>query len=356
MLAGLFELGLQAEGSGGALSRVPTPLNGPALAAATSSNSAGSAVRRKRRLTANTARYVVPRAARRVKYRRVSLWVIGAIGAAIFVAAVVPGMLLWWPTRHDRDARGGFGVSLVTGAVVALAIFALQILFELRLDRVDQQRQKQADQSNLELTIGLQKALPGIQLAGQEMDNFYFYGKNLRDANLAKAQLDGATFTGSDLACADFSGAVLTNVTAQRADLRGTVLTEANLADAILSNAHRRGAGCSGGDHTKLDDALLTDAVLDNVHLEESSFKDANLRGADLHSSHLERSDFTKAHLNGADLEHTDLSGSLLLGADLTGAQVGGAKLAGATYDSQTRWPAGFKQKRCSAGQTCTVR
>ena len=85
-----------------------------------------------------------------------SLWVIGGIGGVIFIAAVVPGMLLWWPARHRRDARSGFGVSLVTGAVVALAIFALQMMFEMRLDHVDQQRQRQAGRQNLELTIGLQ--------------------------------------------------------------------------------------------------------------------------------------------------------------------------------------------------------
>src|SRR3954454_20093072 len=119
-----------------------------------------------------------------------SLWAIGGIGGAIFVAAVVPGMLLWWPSRHHPDARSGFGVSLVTGAVVALAIFALQMLFELRLDHVEHERQKQADRQNLELTLGLQTDLPGIQLAGEELEDFFFYGKNLRDANFASANLE----------------------------------------------------------------------------------------------------------------------------------------------------------------------
>jgi uncharacterized protein YjbI with pentapeptide repeats len=285
----------------------------------------------------------------------VDLWVISIIGAAIFVAAVVPGMLLWWPSRNEPDARSGFGVSLVTGAVVALAIFALQILFELRLDHVEQQRQKQADRQNLELTIGLQPNLPGIQLAGEELEEFFFYGKNLRDANFARANLDGATFTDSDLSCADFSRAALTNVTAQRVDLGGTNLEGANLGEAILSNAHRRGNRRCANAHTNFTDALLRATVLDNARLEESNFRGANLRGADLHSSHLEGSDFTGARLVGADLEYAHLERAFLVGADLHGAELRGADLGGAFYNSQTRWPARFKHPRCPAGRTCRM-
>jgi len=282
-----------------------------------------------------------------------SLWAIGAVGGAIFVAAVVPGMMLWWPSRSQRDARSGFGVSLVTGAVVALAIFALQMLFEMRLDHVDQQRQQQADRQNLELTIGLQTKLPGIQLAQEELKDFYFFGKQLSAANFAGADLSGATFTNSDLSCANLRGAALKDVTADRVRLQGTHLEDADLTNAILSYAHRRGSSCKG--HTWMTNATLAHAELDNARLEESSFSGANLRDADLHDSHLERSDFRGAHLNEASLEGTSLDGALLSGTDLTGARMRGATLTGATYDSHTKWPARFKHGRCAALKVCTV-
>jgi uncharacterized protein YjbI with pentapeptide repeats len=284
-----------------------------------------------------------------------SLWAIGGIGGAIFVAAVVPGMLLWWPSRHHPDARSGFGVSLVTGAVVALAIFALQMLFEMRLDHVDQQRQQQVNRQNLELTIGLQTSLPGIQLHDEQLDGFFFYGKNLRAADFQGTSLTSATFTGSDLSCANLRGAVLRDITAQRVRLRGTILEGADLTRAILSEAARGGNPCSGSDHTKLTDAILVEAELDNAHLEESSFQGANLRDADLNASHLEGSDFSSARLKDATLEGAYLDGALLSGADLTGATLRGATLTGATYDSHTKWPARYEQRPCAASKLCTV-
>jgi uncharacterized protein YjbI with pentapeptide repeats len=278
----------------------------------------------------------------------VGLWIIGIVGAAIFVVAVVPGMRLWWPTRHDLDARSAFGVSLVTGAVVALAIFALQLLFEVRLDRVDQQRQEQADRQNLELTIGLQTNLPGIRLSGADLQDFYFYGKNLRDADFTAADLTGATLTNSDLSCAKFSRADLTDLTAQRVDLQGTALDHAMLRGAILSGAHQGEKRCDA--HTNLGGAFLASAVLDGVQLEETNFSEANLREADLSSSHLARSDFSNALLNGADFEDADLRGAAFTGADLSGAE-----LKGAMYDSLTVWPRRFAPRRCPTQKTCRV-
>jgi uncharacterized protein YjbI with pentapeptide repeats len=279
------------------------------------------------------------------------LWIIGIVGAVIFVAAVIPGMLLWWPTRSSPDARGGFGVSLVTGAVVALAIFSLQMLFEIRLDHVDQERQKQADRQNLELTIGLQRELPGIQLNGLDLKSFYFYDKNLRDANFTAANLKDATLTASDLSCAKFTGANLTDVTGQRVHLRGTAFDRAKLAGAVLNGADQEGTSCAGHSHTNFGGAFLASASLDGVRLEETDFRNANLSSADLSSSHLARSNFAGARLKGADLENADLQG-----ADLSGAELTRATLTGAAYDSHTLWPKHFEQLPCRVGKTCRAR
>jgi uncharacterized protein YjbI with pentapeptide repeats len=279
----------------------------------------------------------------------VGLWIIGIVGAAIFVAAVVPGMLLWWPTRSSPEARGGFGVSLVTGAVVALAIFALQLLFEVRLDRVAQERQKQADRQNLAMSFGFQKNLAGIPLNGADLKDFFFYGKNLRDAEFINADLTGARLTKSDLSCARFSRANLTNVTAQGVNLQGTLLDHAKLGGAILSGAYQGERRCNV--HTDLGGAYLVTASLDDVRLEETNFSDADLRDADLHSSHLGGSIFSNAVLNGAGFEDADLRGVDFTGADLTGAE-----LKGAMYDSLTVWPKRFAPRRCPAHRTCRVR
>jgi hypothetical protein len=57
----------------------------------------------------------------------------------------------------------------------------------------------------------------------------------------------------------------------------------------------------------------------------------------DLHSASLFACDF-----QGADLRNADLRGVELLACDFTGADLTDTDLSGATYDTFTRWPAGF--------------
>src|SRR5580765_7642579 len=128
-------------------------------------------------------------------------------------------MLLWWPARHRPDARSGFGVSLVTGAVVALAIFALQMMFEMRLDHVHQQRQRQAGRQNLELTIGLQS----LEHA------------DLTDAILSNAHQSGSCSSSDHTNMTD---AVLTNVELDNARLKESNFRGADLRDADLHDSH----------------------------------------------------------------------------------------------------------------------
>jgi uncharacterized protein YjbI with pentapeptide repeats len=318
-----------------------------------------------------------------------SLWVIAIISGVVLAVSVVPGMYFWWPTRHDPASRGDFGVNLVTGALVALAIFALQILFEQRLDRVDQRRQEQADRQNLELTIGVRTNLTGIKLAGEDLHEFYFYGRTLREAKLSGADLKGSVLNRSDLSCADLSGAHLDEVDGSDLVLEGVNLEKAMMPGAIMSSSHRSAAGCDDGrrHHPKLDRAVLTNAVLDNVRLPETSFIETNFENADLSNSVLSRSDLTgarlaqagvegahldgafliradlaDAHLDHADLKDAKLIGAELLGATLTGADVRGtdfsgadlhgAHLRGAVYDWRTRWPTDFKHRRCRRSQS----
>jgi uncharacterized protein YjbI with pentapeptide repeats len=112
-----------------------------------------------------------------------------------------------------------------------------------------------------------------------------------------------------------------------------------------------------GGDFTKADlsGADLREARLDgwfphlngNVGLFIPSARAALLKPANLSDARMAKADLRKASLLGAQLVHADLKGAQLQQADLRGADLQGADLAdadltGATYDRQTRWPAGF--------------
>jgi uncharacterized protein YjbI with pentapeptide repeats len=311
------------------------------------------------------------------------LWVIWLIGALILIVAVAPGMYLWWPTRGDLAARSDFGVNLVTGALVALAIFVLQLLFELRIDTLDTQRQAQANRQNLELTIGLQHNLTGIDLTGKPLGHFYFYGKTLRDAQFRGADLTGAILTRSDLSCADLSGAILNDTTAGEIVIEGVNLEAARLVDATLDYSHRSKQGCNDDiqHHPDFDGAVLIRATLTHARLHETSFRNTNFGGASLSDAVLSGSDLTgarlvhasldradisdsdltrasfvdaslaEADLHKATLRHTKFMGANLAGTDLRGTDLRDANLSGAEYDSHTRWPAHYKQRRCPKAQ-----
>jgi hypothetical protein len=79
-----------------------------------------------------------------------------------------------------------------------------------------------------------------------------------------------------------------------------------------------------------------------------------DLQEADLHGTNLAEADLSWANLSGADLRGADLSGAQLFETDLrfaclTGANLTGANLTGATYNSETRWPAGFDPEQAGA-------
>ena len=222
---------------------------------------------------------------------------------------VVPGILLWWPARHDPSSRSDLGAALLTGAVVSFAVFALQLVFDARLrDLEDRQRaaqearderlRLQGERASLQLTIGLQPNLTGIDLQDRDLRAFYLSRKRLRDA----------------------------------------VLNRADLREANLSLADLRGA-----------------------ELNEARLQGANLDGADLTSARLGVANLRDASLVGATLANADLSGATLAGADFSGADLsttsfGDASLEGVKYDARTKWPEFAQQRRCAAEQTCTAR
>lgn len=145
-------------------------------------------------------------------------------------------------------------------------------------------------------------------------------GRDLMFAELRRVDLSEADFY-----WALFHDAVLEGALMTRCDLRGAVFDRADLHGADLQGAN---------------------LGLDNIGGRTC------LRGADLRCADIRGADFSGAILAGADLR--DVRGAsrianretLLLGADLTEARLGGADLKGALYDTDTRFPRGFRPDR----------
>ena len=121
------------------------------------------------------------------------------------------------------------------------------------------------------------------------------------DANLSKANLEGALYTD------------------------GTKFPEG--FDPVDSGMHWVGLNAN------LEDADLRNVRLNGANLSKASLTDAYLEGAELSGANLYR-----AYLIRADLRGTNLSGADLSEADLTDAN-----LSGAVWNDETVFPEGFE-------------
>jgi uncharacterized protein YjbI with pentapeptide repeats len=259
----------------------------------------------------------------------VDLWMIIAVGLAILTAATVPGVYFFWPSRTDPVCRSDLGVALMTGALVAFAILALQVMVDVRLRGIEETRQEQTERQNLELQLAMQtEPLPGIALRDRDLSNFYLYRKVLPGAILDESDLTETQLTGANL-----DGAFLNDTTLVDTQLDGANLTKAELKDAVLAGANLTGA-------------VMPEAQLDRATLDGTKFGGANLRGAFLND--------VVTTGRPTEMLGTDLTGADLRGADLSRAYFEGTTLTGARYNSKTKWPLGYEQD-CTPGKTCRV-
>ncbi len=106
-------------------------------------------------------------------------------------------------------------------------------------------------------------------------------------------------------------------------DFYGADLRSANLSGANLRSADLRSANLSGAD--------LSGANLSGANLRSADLRSANLSGADLSGADLRSANLRSANLSGADLSGADLSG-----ADLRSANLSGADLLNVRYDECT--------------------
>jgi uncharacterized protein YjbI with pentapeptide repeats len=261
------------------------------------------------------------------------------IAGAIVLVTVLPGAALWWPTRGHPDRRSDLGLALMSGAVIAFAVLAVQIMFDIRSSQADDARQAIADRQNLQFQVARQRDLSSIALPGQDVSGFYLPDKKLTEANLEGTNLAGAVLPRSDLSRANIRGADFTG-----AKLQGTTLSEAEGPDALFVGADLSGA--------VLERANLPRAKLQGAKLGFAK-AGAELEGADLSNAELVAADLEGADLRNADLHDADMDLAKLEGVDMRGAILSGAKLKWATYNSETVWPAGFKADACTAGETC---
>ncbi len=199
----------------------------------------------------------------------VSLRLTMSVGLLVLLALV--GRQLWTLDPDRQKAQSNLGTGLLVSVVVAGAVGFTQLEIDRRLNaqlrQSEQARERSAQKQTLQLTVGVQENLQGIDLRRRDLSGFYLAEKNLSGSFLRGAKLRRTNLAGADLAGADFAGA----------DLDGADISESDMSDSTLLGASLRGA-----DFSKAD---LRRANFSQADLSEAFLGDSNLRGANLHDA-----------------------------------------------------------------------
>lgn len=195
-------------------------------------------------------------------------------------------------------------------------------------------RRADLEGANLEEATLRRANLASVSLRDAFLVRANLEGANLRGADLESANLEGANLRGADLSRANLEGANL-----EGADLTGARLPSAQLIDAklgvatlenaVFANADLRNAYLGGANLTAVD---FQNAILESANFEEALLTGANLRDAVLRRAALPGADLSGAKLERAVLEGADLSQVSLLEADCRHATFHGARLKGAKF------------------------
>jgi uncharacterized protein YjbI with pentapeptide repeats len=143
------------------------------------------------------------------------------------------------------------------------------------------------------------------------------YEANLSDANLFEANLGRAYLNKVNLFYANLCRADLTGASLPGVNLGGANLTGAKAGEASLYSVNLKGANLTGG------------AVLTGADLSEADLSGANLSGAKLSGANLSRANLWCVNLSGADLSGANLFCAVLVMTDLTGADLTGCRVYG---------------------------
>ena len=124
-------------------------------------------------------------------------------------------------------------------------------------------------------------------------------GRDLRNANLVRAQLPGINLDAAELAGANLSGAQIEEAS----------FDSARMMRVSLGGAQMRLASFSGAD--------MSGANLNFVKAEKAYFGSSRLLDANLRYSHLNRAEFGNAMLNGADIRDTQIRSAMWVNRSL---------------------------------------
>ena len=175
----------------------------------------------------------------------------------------------------------------------------------------------------------LETSSPAQLLTTKECQNCSAENSNQENADLSRAELQGAilkdfNFDRADLRLAYLRGADLEGASLVSANLRGADLRKANLKNANLEAANLTDADL---EEANLEGVNLTNANPQGAKLWAVNLRDANLQGADLARSRL-----WDANLGRANLKNTNLIDASLNGVNLTGANLKGAYVRGTNF------------------------
>ncbi len=181
----------------------------------------------------------------------------GLVTLILLLVLTTAGILLMtW--KSSSESTRGLGAGMISGAVVTLALFFVQLsIDDAKNQAADNAKQAAARQAQLSdnaafrLAVSLQNNLTGFDYTGHSMQGFYLSGKILRDADLAGVDLQHATLHSTDMSYADLGNADLRGANAHgasfaNASLVGADLRKADLRNATLRNADLHGAQLAG--------------------------------------------------------------------------------------------------------------
>jgi uncharacterized protein YjbI with pentapeptide repeats len=160
--------------------------------------------------------------------------------------------------RSGDSVRQNLGVSLLSGSVITLAVFFLQVMLTVVSDeqqKVEQQQreaeqkleQQQREVENFRLTIAVSGTLRGFTPGKYSIAGLILNGKDMTGAYLRNQDLKGSQFQDTILAQADLVRADARNANFLNADFFNASVDETDFRGADLRFAKFEGASVSAG-------------------------------------------------------------------------------------------------------------
>ncbi|GAB3067461.1 pentapeptide repeat-containing protein [Pedococcus soli] len=238
-------------------------------------------------------------------------------GVLLGVGPIVAGMYLAWRFKESSpESLTAAGYSLVSGGVVALAIFVGESIRDARLEGF-------ARSQNTLQEIRTSTDLGGRDFSARDLRGIDFSFKRLVNCDFTRANLEGAIFTESDVRGALFVGARMrrvrfTGTNARIADFSGSSLDDAVIVGCDIRGADFSGAtmrlsavvSCSGRFLSRREMALLVREGVGQGTRYPRTQIDSQFISQAGRTDHLRSTRVTRVQARGADWCGTDLTGA----------------------------------------------